>query len=149
MTQQGTYVSKACAYITRNDRAELLVFRSPEFDSLQVPKGTIGPDESPRSAVRREVEEESGLSDFGPVRHVASDVWTRRSAPLRKYVRHFYHLEVDVDRDAWTHVVDCDGPESGLAFEFFWVDLPTEHDFALALDDYLLLCATDPALLAC
>ncbi len=34
----GTYVQKACAYITRAP-AELLVFEGPEYEGLQIPKG--------------------------------------------------------------------------------------------------------------
>lgn len=137
MIDTGPYVPKACAYVTRDDASQLLVFRSEEHDALQIPKGTIEPGESPADAVRREVREESGLDPAGPVRRVAADVWTRRTDPLKKYVRFFYHLAVEDAPDAWTHVVECDGPECGLTFECFWVDLPATDGFALSLDDYL------------
>lgn len=29
------------------------------------------------------------------------------------------------------------GEESGMEFELFWIDLPTEETFALDLDDYV------------
>jgi 8-oxo-dGTP pyrophosphatase MutT (NUDIX family) len=132
----GTYVRKACAYITRNDRSELLVFRGPGHDGLQVPKGTVEPGESPTAAVKREIAEESGL-DVDSVRPIVADVWTRRTAPLKKYVRHFFHVDVDEPRDEWAHVVTGDGPERGRTFRFFWVDLPPDGAFALSLDDYL------------
>lgn len=133
---RGTYVRKACAYITRDRGSELLVFRGPEHDGLQIPKGTVESGESPGAAVRREIAEESGLH-VDSARHLVADVWTRRRVPLKKYVRHFYHVDVDEPRDEWSHVVVGDGPERGRTFEFFWVDLPPERPFALSLDDYL------------
>ena len=133
---QGTYVRKACAYITRNRGSELLVFRGPEHDGLQIPKGTVEPDETPAAAVRREITEESGLA-VDSTRPLVADVWTRRSVPLKKYVRHFYHADIDESRDEWSHVVSGDGDERGHTFEFSWVPLPPEQSFALSLDDYL------------
>lgn len=133
--RQPTRVEKACAYITRNQGTELLVFQGPGHDGLQVPKGTIEPGESPRAAVRREIAEESGLVVAEPLREVATDLWIRQ--PNRTYVRHFYHLDVAEPRNEWTHVVTGDGEETGQQFQYFWVDLPTSQPFALALDDYL------------
>ncbi len=133
-----TYVQKACAYITRDDR-ELLVFEGPEHDGLQIPKGTVEDDEKPRTAVFREIAEESGLGAVGPTRHLTTDVWTRRRSPPKRYVRHFFHASVHEPRDRWTHVVTGDGEENGLEFEFSWVDLPATRDFALSLDDYVHL----------
>lgn len=134
-SQQLTYVPKACAYITRNDGRELLVFQGPGHTGLQIPKGTIKPGESPQRAVHREVEEESGLSGLGSPRPVAADVWPRR--PEKAYIRHFFHFDVDESRDAWTHTVTGTGDEVGDRFHFFWVELPTDERFALDLDDYL------------
>lgn len=133
---RGTYVRKACAYITRNGGSELLVFRGPDHDGLQIPKGTVEPGETPAAAVRREIAEESGLA-VDSAHPLVADVWTRRRAPLKKYVRHFFHADVEEPRDEWTHVVAGDGPERGSTFEFFWTDLPPEYAFALSLDDYL------------
>jgi len=133
---EATYVPKVCAYLTRNDRSQLLVFCGPGYDGLQVPKGTVESGESLEAALRREVAEESGLAVENP-RRVVSDVWTRRSGPPTKYVRHFYHAEIDESRDRWVHVVTGSGDERGRTFEYFWVDLPTDEPFALSLDDYL------------
>ncbi|MFB6122511.1 MAG: NUDIX domain-containing protein [Haloferacaceae archaeon] len=131
-----TYVEKACAYITR-DETEVLVFEGPGHDGFQIPKGTVEPDERPREAVHREVVEESGLATFERFRHLATDVWTRRESPPRRYVRNFYHAAVHEPRDAWTHTVTGTGPERGAEFAFSWLDLRTDAPFALDLDDYL------------
>lgn len=135
-TNGVTYVQKACAYVTRNER-ELLVFEGPEHDGLQIPKGTIEPGETPREAVFREVIEESGLGALGDADHLTTDVWTRRPSPPRRYVRHFFHANVHEPRDEWTHTVTGDGNERGLEYSYSWVELPTTSEFALALDDYV------------
>jgi putative (di)nucleoside polyphosphate hydrolase len=139
-------VPKVCAYITRNDR-ELLAFEADGHDGLQIPKGTIESGESPLEALRREVEEESGLTELQSIRRVANDVWVRRLSPPKLYHRHFFHASVDDDRDAWTHVVTGEGEERGMEFEYSWLELPSSRDFVLALDDYLhLLEPTSPRL---
>jgi 8-oxo-dGTP pyrophosphatase MutT (NUDIX family) len=137
-----TYVPKVCAYLTRNDGTQLLVFRGPTHDDFQVPKGTVEPGESLERALRREVAEESGLV-VHDARRIASDVWTRRAGPLRKYVRHFYHAEVDGAPDRWDHVVTGRGEEHGRTFSYSWIDLPTDEPFALSLDDYLPVVRSD------
>ncbi|GAB3018853.1 NUDIX hydrolase [Natronobiforma cellulositropha] len=138
-----THVQKACAYITRNGN-ELLVFEGPGHEGLQIPKGTLEEGERPREALFREIVEESGLAGVGPTRHVASDVWTRRESPPKRYVRHFFHTSVYEPRDEWTHIVTGDGEERGAAFEFSWLELPADREFALDLDDYTHLLA-DPS----
>ncbi|GAA0197304.1 NUDIX domain-containing protein [Haladaptatus pallidirubidus] len=136
--QRVTYVQKSCAYITRNGR-ELLVFEGPEYDGLQVPKGTIESNENPRAAMLREITEESGLGAIGTTQHLTTDVWTRRQSPPKRYVRHFFHTTVHEPRDHWTHTVTGDGDEKGLEFKFSWIELPSSSEFALALDDYVHL----------
>lgn len=132
----ATYVRKACVYITRNG-TDLLVFEGPGHEGLQVPKGTVEPGEQPREAARREAVEESGLATLQTLDHLTTDVWTRRESPPRRYVRSFYHAPVHEPRDAWTHVVTAPGEERGETYAFSWVDLPTDRQFALDLDDYL------------
>ncbi|MFC4542764.1 NUDIX domain-containing protein [Halosolutus amylolyticus] len=133
-----TYVQKACAYITRAP-GELLVFEGPGHDGLQIPKGTLESGESPREALFREVMEESGLGTLSGTRHLATDVWTRRRSPPRRYVRHFFHARVHEPRDRWTHTVTDGGGEHGAEFDLYWVDPTTAREFALDLDDYVSL----------
>lgn len=134
VAQSVAHVEKACAYITRNG-SELLIFEGPGHDGLQIPKGTVERDETPRDAVSREIVEESGLATFGRLEHLVTDVWRRRAS--KRYVRNFYHVPVHESRDEWTHVVTGTGEERGSRFEFSWVDIGTEAAFALDLDDYL------------
>ena len=137
-TAPPTHVPKVCAYITRSD-GKLLVFEGPEHEGYQVPKGTVEPGERPREALFREVPEETGLGALASATHLATDVWTRRHSPHKRYVRHFYHATVYEPRDSWSHVVTGEGEERGETFECTWVD-PTDaddHEFALELDDYV------------
>lgn len=133
---EATIVQKVIAYVTRHDR-ELLVFDGPDHEELQVPKGTVEPSETPREALFREIVEESGLATLGPTRHLTTDVWRRRRSPPRLYVRHVFHASAHEPRDGWHHVVEGEGPEHGHTYEFSWLPLPTDAEFALALDDHL------------
>ena len=139
-----TYVQKACAYVTR-ETGELLVFEGPGHDGLQIPKGTLEPGESPREALFREVREESGLGTLNGPTHLATDVWTRRESPPKRYVRHFFHATVHEPRDRWTHTVTDGGGEHGAEFAFRWIRPATATDraFALDLDDYVHALPTD------
>ncbi|MCU4752177.1 NUDIX domain-containing protein [Natrialbaceae archaeon A-chndr2] len=139
---QGTYVQKACAYLTRPN-GDFLAFESPEHEGWQIPKGTIEGAETPREAVFREIVEESGIGSIGPTTHLVSDVWRRRCSPLKHYVRHFYHAVVYDSRDEFTHTVTGTGEEVGLEFEYQWIDpkMASRRQFALDLDDYLYLLA--------
>ncbi|RQG89099.1 NUDIX domain-containing protein [Natrarchaeobius halalkaliphilus] len=136
-----TYVQKACAYITRST-GELLVFEGPGHDGLQIPKGTLETDESPKEALFREVLEESGLGTLNATQHLSTDVWTRRRSPPKRYVRHFFHSTVHEPRDRWTHRVTDGGDEHGSEFELYWVRPSTSRTFALDLDDYVQLLPT-------
>jgi putative (di)nucleoside polyphosphate hydrolase len=140
-----TYVQKACAYITR-ETGELLVFEGPGHEGLQIPKGTLEGDESPRDGLFREVREESGLVTLQGTEHLTTDVWVRRRSPPKCYVRHFFHATVHEPREEWTHTLTDGGEEHGAEFEFRWVDPRADHDFALDLDDYVgLLPGDSPA----
>lgn len=135
---EETYVQKACAYVTR-ESGELLVFEGPGHAGLQVPKGTVEADETPREAVFREIAEETGLGLVASVTRLACDLWRRRRSPPRWYVRYFYHATVHEPRDRWTHTVTDGGAEHGADFEFSWVTDPASRTFALDLDEYLYL----------
>lgn len=138
MSTQKSVVEKSYAYITRNEE-ELLVFRGPGHDGLQIPKGTVEPGEDARDAAIRETIEETGLATFGEFEHLTTDVWTRRNQPPEQCVRHFFHANVYEPRDEWTHVVSEPGEESGTEFEFSWVPVPPVAEFALDTDEYVSL----------
>jgi 8-oxo-dGTP pyrophosphatase MutT (NUDIX family) len=119
---------KAMAYITNRDR--LLVFREPDFPEagIQIPGGSIDPDESPDVAALREAFEETGLSGLqigsylGRVEHDLT-----RHGQVGWLYRHYFHLTIDGNLpETWQHteLFPSEGEHESVLFEFFWVDLP-------------------------
>ncbi len=117
---------RAFVYITREspEGRQLLVFthRVPEAPDVQVPGGTIEPDETPIEGALREAREETGLAQFGPPRLLAEDVW---HGPDETVECHFVHLPLAQPAlDAWEHVVTAGELDQGLVFSLFWTTLP-------------------------
>jgi 8-oxo-dGTP pyrophosphatase MutT (NUDIX family) len=120
-------LQKVVAYITRQTEhgVEMLVFRHPRHvkTPIQVPQGTVENGESVLNALWRELEEETGRSDWTLVGQIAKvpfhatwrDEWQER---------HVFHLTAAADApDAWTYVVADGQSDKGLRFEFFWLPL--------------------------
>ncbi|WP_458205042.1 NUDIX hydrolase [Haladaptatus sp. NG-SE-30] len=137
MTEPPVTAEKAYAYVTRDGaQTELLVFEHANQDvGVQVPKGTIEDGEDPREAVVREVQEESGLTEFESIRPLTTDVWHHHEKP-KAYRRHFFHLEADVGRDEWRHSVTGDGEDYGVVYSYYWI-YPGAIPLARDMDDYL------------
>lgn len=119
---------KAMAYITHGSR--LLVFRQPDFPDagIQIPGGSMHPDERPEDAVLREAFEETGLSgltigaDLGVVVHDLSPYG--QDGVLH---RHYFHLRIERGApETWQHMESdpSEGDQDSVLFEFYWVDLP-------------------------
>lgn len=87
-------VAKVVAYVVRDDR--LLVFTHDlvpiEVAGVQVPAGTIEPDESPADAVVREVLEETRIAArvIGELGVEDYDVWPSKA---EMHEHHFFQLE--------------------------------------------------------
>jgi 8-oxo-dGTP pyrophosphatase MutT (NUDIX family) len=66
-------VEKVTAFVTRQTEngCELLLIRHP-FAGVQIPAGTVEPDESPEQAALREISEETGLTLPLPPTHLGS-----------------------------------------------------------------------------
>lgn len=135
-------VHKCFAYITNANNA-LLVFVHNDYPEagIQVVAGTVEDHESPRMALFREIEEETGYpSDvFGEPRFLGKqcfDVPTKN----QRHVRHFYHVHALKPLPAtWSHE-ECFGVDEPTMFTFYWcdlnaLDLIAQHD---ALVDRLL-----------
>lgn len=119
---------KVLAYITRErrGRTELLVFahRDQPEAGLQVPAGTVEAGEAIEHALWREVAEEAGLTaaQLRLVRQLAA-----HPEPEWDQVRHVFHLAAAAELpEAWTHLVQGAGEDSGLAFVYHWSTLDIE-----------------------
>ena len=119
-------VEKVVAYVTRGEN--LLVFRHIGSDAgIQVPAGTLEPDESPEDGVLRETREETGLHRLFIRRFLGTrdhDMSSYGKAELHR--RYYYHLEYVGDAPStWRHFeMHASGEEfKPIEFELFWVGL--------------------------
>ena len=119
---------KVLAYITSGTR--LLIFRHTHFPQagIQVPAGTIKPDEPPYQAVLREAEEETGLKNLIVKRFLGELLLDMTGFGLNEFhQRRFYHLLAsDELPETWRHyeLDPSDGSPAPIEFEFFWAQLP-------------------------
>jgi ADP-ribose pyrophosphatase YjhB (NUDIX family) len=137
---------KVLVYITQNHR--LLVFEhpfSPEA-GIQVPGGTVEPDEKPEDAALREAREETGLTSLTLVAFLGFQRRDMSDFGIAEiHHRYFFHVVCQQDTPAtWDHGEKYPSDEPGEhpvfrhVFRFYWVDLPDgvppligDHDFML------------------
>lgn len=119
---------KVYAYITHQER--LLLFRHLDFPEagIQVPGGTVRPEEDLIAAVLREAEEETGLSDLAIESFLGEQIRDMADVGSAEiHHRHFYHLRYEGDPpDEWRHDENdpSDGSPAPIRFEFFWAAMP-------------------------
>lgn len=122
-------IQKVAAYIIRphTEGPHLLAFRERDFPelALQPPGGTVDPGEALEMAVRREVAEESGLTDLHLVGKIGEDPFHWEGLP---HVRHFYLFQAPVDLpDTWDHVVTGAGEDAGIVYSYEWLPPDRYH----------------------
>lgn len=116
---------KVLAYIIRkhSEQPELLVFDHKHFPEagVQVPAGTVEPNEPLVAALFREIEEESGIL---PHKLQLVDKVAIYEIPEQDIVRHIYMLfPTEELPDTWSHCVGGDGKDNGLIFDYWWSTL--------------------------
>ncbi|MEP3275476.1 MAG: NUDIX domain-containing protein [Stappiaceae bacterium] len=119
-------IDKSYIYMTCD--SELLVFLEPENPDigLQLPGGTLDPEEGFEAAARREFFEETGHPLLGPLTQFAEQTFPYVSSegPVL-HNRRMFHAPVAVKPDeAWDHY-EMDPSDGGdpILFRFFWVPL--------------------------
>jgi len=132
-------VHKAVAAVIRetNGQLELLVFQHP-FAGVQIPKGTIEPNETVQTATVRELKEESGLEAEHAPQLIGK--WERtvgggsnEDGPLETNLWHISILKTEEQHpENWQHEAHGSSAEDGLIFKFFW--LPIDHTLAEKLE---------------
>lgn len=118
--------TKVFAYITNQDC--LLVFSHPDFPEagIQVPAGTVEPDETLQEAVLREAYEETGLAELKLIGYLGSCIYDMSPwGGHRSQHRHFFHLELDGEAPSvWQHYETSGDQRDPILFELFWAKLP-------------------------
>jgi 8-oxo-dGTP diphosphatase len=121
-------IYKVFAYITHQNK--LLVFRHIDFPEagIQVPAGTVKPNENLETAVLREAQEETGLNDLTIKAYLGEQIRSMEDVGKHEiHYRHFYHLLCGSNPPhRWQHDENdpSDGGSSPIRFEFFWAAIP-------------------------
>ena len=131
---------KVVAYITAGPW--LLVFEHVRFPGagVQVVQGTVEDGETPKGAVMREAEEETGLKGLTLISFLGCEEYELcRCGSHERQQRSFYHLDLEgppVER--WRHNEEhaSDG-SAPIEFEFYWVPLDEVPHLAAGQDRYL------------
>lgn len=130
-------IPKACACLV-DAQGRLLVFAHPADGNMQLPKGTIEPGESPETAVRRELLEESGIDYAGPLEPLGTldrecEAGLEGNAHRHRQRWHLFLMRAEgALPDTFEHIATGSPEEEGLAFSFRWL-APQEP-----LDDFTL-----------
>ena len=144
-------VEKAFAYITSLDK--LLVFDHVEFPDagVQVPAGTIRPEETPARAATREAREETGLDQFLRIDFLGNANFDARPYGRDEiHRRHFFHLPLRGDApQRWRHREQDPsvGDSEAIELELYWLPLSEAaiclaHGHAALLDTLRGRCPT-------
>lgn len=131
---------KAYGYITRIREGiiQVLVFRHSILEAgIQIPKGTVKPQESTDHAVIREMQEETGLKHFKVEKLLAEDFWENNDGLIHN--RFFYKIQVCETPDEWDYAPTGGGEETGLMFHYFWISSKDEVELIRGHGDYLHL----------
>lgn len=112
---------KVWAYIVRPrpDDVELLVFDHMDEDAgVQIPAGTVEPDENVEIAVKRELLEESGLRINSFQRLAISELdWN--GVNIQAHL--FAAWAPPGLANEWVHQVSGDGDDNGMRFRYYWL----------------------------
>jgi 8-oxo-dGTP pyrophosphatase MutT (NUDIX family) len=131
-------IKKAYGYVTRinNGETQVLVFQHPIKEAgIQIPKGTVKPQEDAYQAVIREMKEETGLENFHVEKLLTEDFWENVDGAIHN--RYFYQISVSNVPDEWDHQPTGGGDEAGLTFHFFWISSEHEVQLIKGHGDYL------------
>lgn len=122
----------ACITRVRGGETQLLVFEHVDHPDagVQVPKGTVEPGETLENAARREVREESGLTEIDGLEYLGR---TTQVAFGVEEEWNYFALHADgncADREGWTYRVQGSGEDEGMLFRYYWVPLTAELKLA-------------------
>lgn len=127
---QKTTKQKVIVYCVKDGK--LLVFRHLDFSyeevGIQVPAGSIEPNETPKEAALRELKEETDYSDFEIIAELGTATYD--ITPYREEIqeRHFFFAKPTTDLpERWQSQENHDGVQPPTKFECFWIPLKQAH----------------------
>ncbi|MFN8577740.1 MAG: NUDIX domain-containing protein [Candidatus Sericytochromatia bacterium] len=132
--------NKVLAYIINNKK--LLVFNQPDYPEagIQVVGGTVEDNEDIKSAIIREIEEETGLKNFTVISYLGK---TERNmedyGKDETHIRHFFHVTTEENRNkSWTHIEKfSSGSKNNILFNFYWIDFKDANNLILSHGELL------------
>ena len=138
-------IKKVYAYILRRNEAEehLLVFEHLDFPEagIQIPGGTVEPEESIPAAAMREVQEETGLDCVEFVEKLGESFHDMRCYGMKGlHERHYFHCRVTVPTEgSWIAYEETpsDGTPGPITLKFYWVSLDSVPSLAGRTDEML------------
>ena len=110
---------KVFVYVTAKEAGAnyLLAFKSHHEPGYEVPKGSVEPGEDLPTAVRREVQEESGITDLENIEKLGIVHWQEQE-------QHFYQVRARSARlDAYDYFVTGNDFDRGFRYQFKWLEL--------------------------
>lgn len=143
------------AYILNSNENEerLLAYSHKNFPEvpLLVPGGTIKKGEEPLKALKREVSEESGLTDLYDIEKLGeADIYNDEK---EDYHGHFFRCRTDHELTEWEHEVEGDGEDKWLIFCYEWLSPQKAllvHDYYFHVymrPEYMAILFTEDSLL--
>lgn len=131
-------VGKAYVYLVWDSK--LLVFSQPDFPEagIQVPGGTLDPDETPEAGARREAQEETGLKlEELAFERLGETKFLHPNGELHH--RHFFRVEAPGPYpETWDHWELYDaGGQGPILFHFRWHDLRNSVELAAEQGSFL------------
>lgn len=116
---------KVIAYIYRNNKSEVLVFNHRDYPNAgtQVVGGTVEENEDLKAALKREIEEESGLILLTENMFKLGESQYKRLDKPEINHRHYFEIETLDLLDQWSHIVESDGEDNGMVFNFYWLPI--------------------------
>jgi 8-oxo-dGTP pyrophosphatase MutT (NUDIX family) len=121
---------KVLCYVVRD--GWLLVFRHTDYSceevGIQVPAGSIRPEETPEDAALREAREETGFTKFRIVRKLGEVIYDISPYRFEIQRRRVFQLELtEPTPERWASQELHDGERDPTDFECFWIPLEAAH----------------------
>ena len=117
-------MEKVYAYILRcrENSDSLLAFAHKGHPDvpMQVPGGTLEAGESPYKGMKREVFEESGLTELYDVEKLGEAILSDPEGK-EEFLGHFFACRCRETQDVWEHTVTGGGEDKGLVFQYKWL----------------------------